>query len=280
MTDPTAPTTELTEIVVTGRRIRFEWDRPQWIVPPIITNPGDNEVLEPVDPSEGPPPPCLSTVGMTDEQKLQKLLEFALAVWREKLATDPSFAANKEWGSYFYIDSGGELKWTTPKTGPSQTADFDISSFPTLASGNPDYSRIVAVAHSHPRFNVGTDGPNTDYADPNDPHRLLRPSLPHVDWTGTNQPGDWAAYNSVNAWVDYQASWEGGPGKLYELKLVIVGWRPDGSANGGDLAINEYGAADAAMNYGSNGFPPGGASHGGSGSKGSLPTNPLPPCSD
>lgn len=216
---------------------------------------------------------CIPVAGMSDEAKLQTLLIFAMAVWRSEVIQN--FPQNKEWGSAIYINAQGELKWTTPATSPNQTANIDYSQLP-LRNGVNDYGSIIAIIHSHPRYNAGPSGPNHDYYDAADPNRLLRPSLPYTDYRGIQQAGDWATYQAVVAQAEYQREHFGGTGPRVDLSLVIVG-AYEGSS-GGDLAINQYWPSDT--DYGSLGYPPGGASDGNPGARHPISINPLPPCSE
>jgi hypothetical protein len=205
---------------------------------------------------------------MTDEEKLEALIKFALAVWRNEVSQNPT--QNREWGAALFIDNNGELGITSLAPSTDQTTQIDWNDLPRLLTGEPDFSRVVTIVHTHPRYNIGASGPNTDYYDPSDPARLLRPSLPHIDWAGVTRGGDWATFDYVSTMVDYQRNHLNGPGPTFDVSLAIVGF------DGVDLAINIYTAAD--HGYGSSNS--GGANDGIPGSRGSQSTTPLPPCSD
>lgn len=269
------PGHELAEVVVNGKRLTFYYNYPSWMdggrgsggLPGADAEIGhEDETLE----------QCVPIGGLSDDQKLKVLLEFALAVWAEEIKTN--FATNSEWGSIFYIDQNGEVKWTSPATTPgtpNASFDWNSSDLPQLG-GMTDYSRIIAIAHSHPRYNLGGSGPNTDYYDPADPFRLLRPSLPHVNYAGTNQGGDWVSFDHVVNQANWQRIHAGGAGPRSDLSLVIVG--DTVTTSGTETRINRYGASD--HGYGSLAYPPGGAQDGLSGARGNVPHMALPPCKD
>jgi hypothetical protein len=268
MTDPTQPAQEISEVVVQGRRIRFEYTTPAWVQP--LAPPGEHIVREPGDPLE--PIRCLPTEGMTDAQKLRALIDFAAAVWRSEVLQ--ATVQNMEYAAAVYISPSGELKVTGFRGSGTQAGTIGWADMPTFGGSGPDLGLVVAIIHSHPRYNLGPSGPNHDYFDTSDPARLLRPSLPYVDFTGALQAGDWAIYDWVrNGAIGQQAS--GGAGPHPELSLIIVVW------NGTSLGLNRYGAAD--YGYGSLDYAvssTGGASDGQPGARGMIPTRPLPPCSD
>lgn len=249
-TQPTGPT-QVAEVVVNGRRIYFEFPMPTW-VPPLEPPPLTHETIEPVDTETYP---CQVISGLSDAEKFRYLVRFALAVWREQRLADP--VQNREYGSYFYLDGTGEIKWTPVSLSSNQTAFLDQSALPTLPNGMPDWSRVILIAHTHPRYNLDGQGNTVDYFDPADPTRLQQPSQPYVDNGGHTMAGDWAAFDSVIANAIYQQTYYGAAGPRADLSLAIVG------SDGNQLRINQYFAEDKNQ----------------SGARNPVSTQPFPPCS-
>lgn len=261
--------TRLTDIVVSGHHITFSFTVPPWMGSE-ANGPLPGNELE-IDPGDGRAE-CLPTEGMTDAQKLQTLLHFALAIWRLELKQVN--VQSSEYGSFMYISSSGQIKWTDLRGTGSQAANIGWQDLPKLANGLPDYGSVIAVVHSHPRFNLGPAGPSTDYFDPSDPLRLTRPSLPYLSYSGIPMDGDWAIFDYVNSQAGQQQAY-GGAGPRADLSIVIVGF------DGSDYSINQYGASD--YGYGSLDYGTGnsaGASDGLAGSRGSVSVEIYPPCSD
>lgn len=263
MTDPNGPVFELTEIVVTGRRIRYEYQRPAWIEPPVNVDPGGDAVKLPGEgPAEGPR--CLPTAGMSDAEKLQALLRFAAAVALSEIKAQPN--QNREYGVLFYEAEGGSLFATAILQTNISQAIIDWDGLPNDQFGNNNYTRIRGFLHSHPCTNLDDSGSTeVSYFVPGDPSRLLRPSPTRQ--IGPNLAGDWMTYDNIRNNSQSQGV------VLNDLVMFIAG------CNGTALQLNEYSLAD--HGYTSN---PNSTVHVGSdglaGARGSMSTRPLPPCSD
>lgn len=259
--------TRVSEIVVVGKRITYTYAVPDYLLP---KDEPQGEADELPDDPGGYEVPCVSTANMSDAEKLQTLLRFAAAVWREQVRD--MAVQNVEWGTAFYIDSQGNLKNTSFMTSPNHTAAIRWSDLPNLPSGEDDYGSVVSIAHTHPRYNYNptTGDPSYDYYDPNDPDRLLRPSPGRWE-NGLFREGDWATWDSVRTLANYQQEHLGGSGPRPELSLLIVGF------DGNDLAINQYTAADQGYTSKVSGT---GANDGTMGSRGAVGSQPLPPCSE
>lgn len=256
MTDPNAPTTELTEIVVFGRRTRYEYQRPLWMEPPIITNPGETDELPPEDPGQEPAPQCLDTTGMSDADKLKALLRFAAAVALAEIKTQPN--QNREYGVLIY-ESGGQLRTTAILQTTTSRAQIDWAGLP-----NGDYTTIRGFLHSHPCTNLDPSGTSEiSYFNPGDPAYLLRPS-PVQTFPDQSQGGDWLTFDGISNMISLQHG-------SSDILMFIAG------CDGSNLQLNEYTAADRgytsdpATSLGSDGQP---------GARGSVGVSPLPPCSE
>lgn len=252
MPTPTTPSAELAEIVVNGRRIYFEYVVPVW-VPPLEPPLGQVDEI-------GQDPeieyPCQVVSGLSDAEKLRYLVRFAMAVWRAELLANP--VQDREFGTYFYLDVTGEIKTTPIGLSGNQTAFLDVGALPKLPNGQPDYSRVIVIAHSHPRYNLDGQGNTVDYFNPADPTYLQRPSPPYIDNGGNQMYGDWATYDSVVAYANYQQANFGGNGPRADLSLAIFG------SDGNTLKINQY-------------FP---EHRGQSGTGVAVNDEPFPPCSE
>lgn len=183
------------------------------------------------DGSEAEPPPCVCA-GMTEAEKLEQAIDAEVAdVLEEILARADQ---NMEYGSLIWIDQYGVVQHTPLIPSPDYRARIDISALPLTVHGTPDWSVVVAMVHSHPRYLPRADGSLQDYYRPDDQDYLLYPSQTHVR-DGTTQ-GDWIVFDQ------YATNIGNSGGDVATFDQYIIGFDGDG------LAINEFGSEDRETN--------------------------------
>lgn len=260
MTDPTGPATEVAEVVVYGRRIRYEYERPGWIEPPFITNPGDNDVINPEPPDGELHLACVDVSGMSDENKLRTLLRFAAAVALDQIESQPN--QKREWAAAFF-EQENEIRISTfvPTTDTQGRINWD--DLPRRGNA-PDYRLVRGFIHSHPCINLNLTGDEVNYFNSVDPYRLLRPSPSRFE--NDRFVGDWVSYDGIWGAAQQQGANLGG------LMMYIAG------CDGNSLQLNEFGMADHGYASTVDGTP--GATDGTTGARGGISKQPLPPCSE
>lgn len=162
---------------------------------------------------EGATCPC---AGMTEAQKREQAIDAEVAKVLEEILK----LANQdmEYGSLIWIGKDGTVNHTPLIPSPDEKARIDPSELPTLPDGRTDYSGVVAMVHSHPRYIAYND---TVYYDPTRPERLL------VPWEG-----DWASFDSYSALIASTG------GNASAFQQYIIGYAD------GKFVIKQYDASD------------------------------------
>lgn len=106
---------------------------------------------------------------------------------------------------------------------------LDFSVVPKNADGTTDFSRVLAMVHSHPEWLPNEDGSpgDTRRYDPDIPDYLLYPS------DRDDREDDWDFYNRITGFI----AGDGGDPSLFSM--YIAGF------NGSTLELNKYFGNDA-----------------------------------
>lgn len=170
--------------------------------------------------SSQPEPPCWW--GMSEQEKVDSLIdEEAAKILQEILAQADQ---KMEYGSVIYIDANGNIQHSPLRPSSDFTTRLDFSMVPLGADGTTDFSRVIAVVHSHPQWLPNEDGSAgyTNYFRPSDPDFLLYPS------DRSDIQDDWDYYD----WITNQILNDGGDPS--QFSMYIAGF------NGSTLELNQY----------------------------------------
>lgn len=162
--------------------------------------------------------------------------EEAANVLREILAQADQ---RMEYGSVIYIGADGTVTHSPLRPSPDFRTQLDYSMVPKNADGTTDFSRVLAVVHSHAEWLPNEDGSSgyTRYYTDTDPDRLLYPS------DRDNIEDDWDYYNRITGFI----AGDGGDPSLFAM--YIAGF------NGTTLELNKYYGNDAHTTTVSSGDP-------------------------
>lgn len=210
------------EIVVTGTRLTRYFNNMNatfmW---------GSAGYDDPGSSSQPVPPEC--TCGMEGDANAQLASvtnEEAAKVIRDILAQ-----ANQrmEYGSVIYIGADGTVTHNPLRSSTDFRTQLDFSGVPKNADGTTDFSRVLAVVHSHPQYLPNADGTpgHTNYFDSSDPDYLLYPS------DRDDMEDDWDFYDRVAGYITADG------GDASSFSLYIAGF------NGTSLELNKYFGNDA-----------------------------------
>lgn len=154
--------------------------------------------------------------GMTEAEKREQAIDAEVAKVLDQILAKANQAM--EYGSLIWIDRNGTVRHTPLIPSPDEKARIDTSELPSLPDGRTDFSGVVAMVHSHPRYIAYND---TTYYDPTRPERLL------VPWEG-----DWASFDSYSALITSTG------GNASTFQQYIIGF------SDGKLLIKQYNASD------------------------------------
>jgi hypothetical protein len=184
---------------------------PSPVSPPLLDE-------QPPDIDSAPMPACVNMSSSTPEARLKQLLRFVAAEIRARILAQPNQAM--EYGSIIFRQSNGEIGYTSLQNSPDFRTKIAWNELP-----NSDYTKVLGIIHSHPRYLPDSTGALVDYYDPLLPDRLLRPSN---DYAFNGQMiGDWITTDAIIS--------NGAPNTL---SIFITGF------NGTNLGLNEYSNAD------------------------------------
>ena len=210
-------------ITVYGRRYR--WTKDGTMGPNPVPLPPRNEGTQ----NGGDhPEECQSTEGMSQEDKWDAMLDYIASLIRGEILSQPNQAM--EYGALIFVNSQGQLRSTRLINSPDYRTALNISDLPTNQHGHPDYSTVVGIIHSHPRWLPRSDGTLEDYYSPSDPTRLLRPSNAHFR-NGAVQ-GDWITTSQIIQNITSQG------GNASNFRIYVAGF------DGTTLGLNRYTSAD------------------------------------
>lgn len=189
-------------------------------VPGYADNSGDSTSIE-----TGEGSTCICAT-MTEAEKREQAIDAEVAEVLEDILAKAYQAM--EYGSLIWIDSNGSVQHTPLISTPDEKARIDSSALPRAADGiTPDWSVVVAMVHSHPRYIAYN---NQVYYDLGNPDYLLYP------WSG-----DWASYDG------YANNIGNAGGNVSAFTQFIIGW------DGTKFVISEYDAADRGTNTSNDG---------------------------
>lgn len=140
---------------------------------------------------------------------------------------------NMEYGSLIWVDNNGFLQHTSLIPTSTERAAINVDDLPRMTDGTNrhDFSRVVAMVHSHPKH---LDVTGRDLVDPLKPEYLLYP------WSG-----DWESFDS------YADLIRSAGGNASRFEQYIIGYDPISKS----LLINEYDASDRGTNTVASGDP-------------------------
>ena len=216
LTDDELTLTSGETIVVTGTRLTSTFNALNllmWTVDGSDPNGGS---------SSQPEQPCWW--GMSDQELTNSLVdELAAEILRQILALPNQ---KMEYGSAIYVDANGNLQHTPLMASSDFRTQLNLSNVPKNSDGTTDFTRILAVVHSHPQYLPNENGSPgyTNYYDPNDPDYLLYPS----DRPEGDVQDDWDYYD----WMTNQILNDGGDPT--QFSMFIAGF------NGATLELNKY----------------------------------------
>lgn len=171
-------------------------------------------------PDDPPDPECTCTLSsMTEAQALDAMIDAEANKIREEILAKAD--QNTEYGSIIYVDSAGKIQHT-PLQPPlaGYEANLDYNSLPKNQYGHPDYTRALAVVHSHPQ-KMG----ESILTDPDNPDKLLVPS-------NLDSSDDWDNFDGFIKNITDQG------GNPADFSTYILGH------NGTKMVLNEYHAND------------------------------------
>lgn len=172
--------------------------------------------------SSQPEPPCWW--GMTEQERTDSVVDEQAAQVLKAILAQPD--QRMEYGSVIYVDANGDIQHSPLRPSSSFTTQLDFSMVPLGSDGTTDFSRVLAVVHSHP-----AEGPKRDgsagyepYYVEGQPEYLLVPS----NWPEGTLADDWDHYD----YIVNQITRDGGDAS--QFSLYIAGF------NGTTLELNQY----------------------------------------
>lgn len=159
---------------------------------------------------------------MTEQERTDSVVDEQAAEVLKAILAQPD--QRMEYGSVIYVDANGNIQASPLRSSPNFTTQLDFSMVPLGSDGTTDFSRVLAVVHSHPEWLPNEDGSSgyTRYYNDDIPDYLLYPS------NRSDMPDDWDFYSDIANRITADG------GDASQISMYIAGY------NGTTLVLTQY----------------------------------------